>query len=262
MLYSFISLLAGAWQAAGGQGLKEPKVADKPFNWNPEAIEMIICQRQCPGMWAQPFFLHHHAMHMLRSPFCGPCHCQPPIWREGAWESVCVCERERDSDKRGSTNWSRNIPQQHNSHHIMSPLNLTYNHNTSIYTDTSTVHDSSHPIIYTSLYIHWVYKTLGTPFVGAWILQGVERVPQGCWLMLTPILPTVVSSWLDVLWVVDHSCHTWNILSVKNPAGLQIFTHSNLCAWHLLPYPIQRHLNILSCPFTLWMTNIHNCLKA
>jgi hypothetical protein len=35
--------------------------------------------------------------------------------------------------------------------------------------------------------------------------QGGECVPQGCWPMLTPMLPTVVSSWLDVLWVVDHS---------------------------------------------------------
>ena len=26
-------------------------------------------------------------------------------------------------------------------------------------------------------------------FVGAWTLQGVESVPQGCWPMLTPMLP-------------------------------------------------------------------------
>ena len=42
-------------------------------------------------------------------------------------------------------------------------------------------------------------------FIGAWTLQGVESIPQGCWPMLTLMLPTVVSSWLDVLWVVDHS---------------------------------------------------------
>ncbi|XP_064875903.1 uncharacterized protein LOC115130063 isoform X1 [Oncorhynchus nerka] len=42
-------------------------------------------------------------------------------------------------------------------------------------------------------------------FVRAWPLQGVESVPQGCWPMLTQMLPTVVSIWLDVLWVVDHS---------------------------------------------------------
>ena len=31
-----------------------------------------------------------------------------------------------------------------------------------------------------------------------WTLQGVKSVPQGCWPMLTPMLTTVVSSWLDV----------------------------------------------------------------
>jgi hypothetical protein len=34
-------------------------------------------------------------------------------------------------------------------------------------------------------------------------LKHVKSVPQRCWPMLTPMLPTVVSSWLDVLWVVD-----------------------------------------------------------
>ena len=45
-------------------------------------------------------------------------------------------------------------------------------------------------------------------FKGAWTLQGVESVPQGCWPVLTPMLPIVLSSWLDVLWVVDHSWYT------------------------------------------------------
>jgi hypothetical protein len=31
------------------------------------------------------------------------------------------------------------------------------------------------------------------------------------------------------------------MLSVKNPAALQFLTPSNRCAWHLLPYPVQRH---------------------
>uniref|UniRef100_A0A8C7WKJ3 Sorting nexin 29 n=1 Tax=Oncorhynchus mykiss TaxID=8022 RepID=A0A8C7WKJ3_ONCMY len=43
------------------------------------------------------------------------------------------------------------------------------------------------------------------PFCLAWTLQGVQCVPQECWPMLIPMLPIVVSSWLDVLWVVDHS---------------------------------------------------------
>ncbi|XP_064876158.1 grainyhead-like transcription factor 2b isoform X2 [Oncorhynchus nerka] len=38
-----------------------------------------------------------------------------------------------------------------------------------------------------------------------WTLQSVESVTQGPWTMLTPMPPTVVSSWLDVLWVVEHS---------------------------------------------------------
>ena len=66
--------------------------------------------------------------------------------------------------------------------------------------------------------LHGVCKTLKTPnielhpplpseqaqFIGAWT-QGVESVPQGCWPMMTPMLPTVVSSWLEDLWMVDHS---------------------------------------------------------
>ena len=43
---------------------------------------------------------------------------------------------------------------------------------------------------------------------GSGTLQGVESLPQGFWPMLTPMLPTVVSSWLDVLWLVDHSWYT------------------------------------------------------
>ena len=51
--------------------------------------------------------------------------------------------------------------------------------------------------------------TLSTPCrVIAWTLQGVKSISQGCWPMLTPMLSTVVSCWLDVLWVVDHSWWT------------------------------------------------------
>uniref|UniRef100_A0A673XSF8 Matrix-remodeling-associated protein 5-like n=1 Tax=Salmo trutta TaxID=8032 RepID=A0A673XSF8_SALTR len=34
------------------------------------------------------------------------------------------------------------------------------------------------------------------------------------------------------------------LLSVKKTAALQYLTHSNRCTWHLLPYPVQRHLNL------------------
>jgi len=56
--------------------------------------------------------------------------------------------------------------------------------------------------------------------------------------------------------------HTGKLLSVKNPAVLLFLTHSNRCTSHL-PYPVQRQLNLLTFPFTLWMSHAHNpCLKA
>ena len=51
--------------------------------------------------------------------------------------------------------------------------------------------------------------------------------------------------------VVDFSWYTQETVECEKPPCLQFLTHSNRCAWHLLPYPVQRHLNILSCPFTL-----------
>ena len=60
---------------------------------------------------------------------------------------------------------------------------------------------------------------------GCWpmlTLQGVESVPQGCWSMLTPMLPTVVSSWLDVLWVVDHSRYTWETVQREKPSSFVV----------------------------------------
>ena len=51
------------------------------------------------------------------------------------------------------------------------------------------------------------------------------------------------------------------LLSVKHSSVSVLAT--NLCSWHLVPYPVQRHLNLYSCPFTLWMAHVHNpCLKA
>ena len=72
-----------------------------------------------------------------------------------------------------------------------------------------------------------------------------------CWLQL----PTVVSSWQGVLWVVDHSWYTWETIEHEKPSSVAVLD-TNRCARHLLPYPIQRHLNILSCPFSLWMAHI------
>ena len=36
-----------------------------------------------------------------------------------------------------------------------------------------------------------------------------------------PMLPTVVLSWLDVLWVVDHSRYTRETVERENTAALQ-----------------------------------------
>ena len=86
-------------------------------------------------------------------------------------------------------------------------------------------------------------------FIVAWTLQCVKSVPQGCTGMLTPMLPTVVSSWLDDLWVVDHSLYTQEtVKEKKNPAMLQFLTHSNRCAWNLLPYTVQKALQSFVLP--------------
>ena len=50
------------------------------------------------------------------------------------------------------------------------------------------------------------------------------------------------------VWKTQQRCSSW---------------HSNRWAWHLQPYPVQRHLIILSCQFTLWIAHIHNpCLNC
>ena len=66
---------------------------------------------------------------------------------------------------------------------------------------------------------------------------------------MTLMLPTVVSSWLDVLWVVDHS---WYTREYEKPSSVAV----------LLQYLVQRHLNIFNCPFTLWLADIHNSCCA
>ena len=54
--------------------------------------------------------------------------------------------------------------------------------------------------------------------------QGVESVPQGCWSMLTSILSPVVSSWLDILWVVDHSWYTQETDRREKPSSVAVLT--------------------------------------
>jgi hypothetical protein len=63
------------------------------------------------------------------------------------------------------------------------------------------------------------------------------------------MLPTVVSSWLDVLWVVDHFWYTLeNVECEKHNSFAVLDTRK---PGRLEPtYPIQRHFYIFSCPFT------------
>ena len=108
--------------------------------------------------------------------------------------------------------------------------------------------------------------------VGAWTLQGVESVPQGRWPMLRKCFPKLCQvGWMSFGFWTALDTHG-KLLSLENPAALQFLTHANRCAclWtpgrvaaacpvangepnklNLIPYPFQRHLNILSCPFTL-----------
>ena len=86
------------------------------------------------------------------------------------------------------------------------------------------------------------------------VLNAFYRDASPCWLQCFPQLCQV--GWMSCGWWTILDTYG-KLLSVKNPAALQFLTHSNRCTWHLLPYPVQRHLNILSCPFTLWMAHTH-----
>jgi hypothetical protein len=52
--------------------------------------------------------------------------------------------------------------------------------------------------------------------------QQVSSVPQGCCSILTLMLPTVVSSRLDVLWVVDHSWYTQETVECEKPSSVAV----------------------------------------
>ena len=105
---------------------------------------------------------------------------------------------------------------------------------------------SSHDIIFWNfpsclnavnlVYVNFSLETLETPnielhpllpseqpqFIEARTLQGVENIPQGCWPMLTPIRPTIVSNWLNVLWVVDHSWYTQETAEREKPSSISV----------------------------------------
>ena len=59
----------------------------------------------------------------------------------------------------------------------------------------------------------------------------------------------------------SHSCvklarchlgggYTWENVKHEHPSSFAVLD-TNWCAWHLLPYPVQKHLHCLSCPFTI-----------
>ena len=116
--------------------------------------------------------------------------------------------------------------------------------------------------------IHWVYKPLWTPsyyWVPSMFAFRADSIHWGmdftrcqlfhrdagpCRCQCFPQLCQV--GWCP-LGVGPFLIHTENCSVWKNPVVLQFITHSNQCAWHLLAYPFQRHLNIFTCPFTLWM---------
>jgi hypothetical protein len=105
------------------------------------------------------------------------------------------------------------------------------------------------------LAVHWVYKTLGTPSHSHSIApllpsehpcrgnvsKASHRDTGPCWFQC------FWSSWLDVLWVMDHS---W-------------YTQETIGTYYHTSFKGNSILNLLSCPFTLWTAHIHNpCINC
>ena len=93
------------------------------------------------------------------------------------------------------------------------------------------------------------------------VSKAYHRDAGQCWLQCFSQLCQV--GWMSFRWW-DNSWFTWETWA-WNPTSHSVLD-TNRCALHLLPYLVQRHVYLLSCPFTLWMANIHNpclnCLKA
>jgi hypothetical protein len=55
--------------------------------------------------------------------------------------------------------------------------------------------------------------------------------------MSTPMLPTVVSSWLDLLWVVDYSRYKQETVEREKPSSVAVLDTNR---WHLAPNTVPR----------------------
>ena len=90
-----------------------------------------------------------------------------------------------------------------------------------------------------------------------WGTNALLRDAGPSWLQWFPQLCEV--GWMSFGWWIILD--TWETVECEKPSNVAVLD-TNWCAWHLLPYPVQWHLNILSCPFTRWMAHIHNpCLN-
>jgi hypothetical protein len=71
--------------------------------------------------------------------------------------------------------------------------------------------------------------------------------------MLTPVLHAIVSSWLDVLWVVDHFRYTWETVKHENPSDVAVLDKPV----DLTPTTTLRSKGTYISLFTLYMGHIH-----
>ena len=104
-------------------------------------------------------------------------------------------------------------------------------------------------IINTFLILSPLLSSEQLQFVGAWTTrcQAFHRVASPCWFQCFPQLCQV--GWMSYGWWTILDTHG-KLLSMKNPAALQFLTHSNQCAWHLLPYPVQKALQTFAMPIS------------
>ena len=60
----------------------------------------------------------------------------------------------------------------------------------------------------------------------------------------------------EVGWMSIGRGTTRDTVEREKPSSVAVLD-TNRCAWRLPPDPVQRHLCLVSCPFTLWMAHTH-----